>query len=232
MDLSDAQIRAALGFDDAQFALGLLYYDGTGVPRDRERAMRLFKRAADQGNANAAWSLVQHAQAEAATRVHAPTTGSGHEAGRAKSGDNKTGKPERTSNTGLGTNTTPMEWAPTEPTFAFRYTYAGTSSLRSASKATLRSAPNTPRRRLLNTERHALSLRFEHRCADADCRVLLPVGWHADHRIPLADGGADDVTNMQPLCPPCHMTKTAQENSRRQGPGRIERRRPNNSKGL
>ena len=35
MDVIATQIRATLGFDDAQFALGLLYYDGTGVPRDR-----------------------------------------------------------------------------------------------------------------------------------------------------------------------------------------------------
>lgn len=76
-------------------------------------------------------------------------------------------------------------------------------------------APTITRRRLLNTERHALSLRFGHRCADAKCRVLLPVGWHADHIVPLADGGPDDTANMQPLCPPCHMLKTARENSGR-----------------
>jgi hypothetical protein len=65
----------------------------------------------------------------------------------------------------------------------------------------------------LPTERHALSLIFEHRCAA--CRALLPVGWHADHVVPLADGGADGAGNMQPLCPPCHALKTARENSSR-----------------
>ncbi len=63
------------------------------------------------------------------------------------------------------------------------------------------------------TERHALSLTFEHRCAA--CRALLPAGWHADHVVPLADGGADDEGNMQPLCTHCHALKTARENSRR-----------------
>ena len=59
MDVIAIQIRATLGFDDAQLALGLLYYDGTGVPRDRAKAMRLFQRAADQGIAKAAWTLAQ-----------------------------------------------------------------------------------------------------------------------------------------------------------------------------
>jgi 5-methylcytosine-specific restriction endonuclease McrA len=84
-----------------------------------------------------------------------------------------------------------------------------------ASYAVPTTAPTTTRRRLLNTERHALSLSFGHRCAHAKCRVLLPVGWHADHIVPLADGGPDDTANMQPLCPPCHMLKTARENSGR-----------------
>ena len=70
-----------------------------------------------------------------------------------------------------------------------------------------------PRRRVLQTERHAIALRFEHRCAS--CRVLLPVGWNLDHRVALADGGADDASNMQPLCMPCHTLKTARENSDR-----------------
>ena len=70
-----------------------------------------------------------------------------------------------------------------------------------------------PRRRVLQTERHAIALGFEHRCAC--CRVLLPVGWHLDHRVALADGGADDASNMQPLCTPCHTLKTARENAGR-----------------
>jgi 5-methylcytosine-specific restriction endonuclease McrA len=74
----------------------------------------------------------------------------------------------------------------------------------------------TKRRRILPTEKHALSLRFEHRCAA--CRSLLPAGWHADHVVALADGGADDARNMQPLCPHCHTLKTALENSARPRP--------------
>ena len=69
------------------------------------------------------------------------------------------------------------------------------------------------RRVLLGTERDALSFSFEHKCAG--CRKLLQPGWHADHILALADGGPDDMRNMQPLCAPCHTLKTAQENSAR-----------------
>ncbi len=230
MDVLATQIRATLGFDDAQFALWLLYYDGTGVPRDRAKGMRLIKRAADQGNANAAWTLAQAARESRVTRVPASCAHMVPSAPRAapnatratkKAGPPKatkaatatkppkavTGpkpKAQRTVNANLASSSGPsrsgrgrdsdsvsMDWEPTAPT------------------------TTTTRRRLLNTERHALSLSFGHRCADAKCRVLLPVGWHADHIVPLADCGPDDTANMQPLCPPCHMLKTARENSGR-----------------
>lgn len=35
-----------------------------------------------------------------------------------------------------------------------------------------------------------------------------------DHRIPLAEGGADDASNEQGLCVACHALKTAQEAQR------------------
>lgn len=35
--------------------------------------------------------------------------------------------------------------------------------------------------------------------------------WHADHRVPLADGGTHDAPNLQVLCVPCHKAKTALE---------------------
>ena len=71
------------------------------------------------------------------------------------------------------------------------------------------------RRGMLRVERDALSYRFEHRCAA--CKSLLQPGWHVDHVVPLADGGAHDATNVQPLCAPCHTVKTARENSARRG---------------
>ena len=207
MDVNETQIRAALGFEDAQLALGLRYYAGTGVPRDRERGIRLLKRAADQGNASALLTLAQAEQAEQLEAANyarawascAPTPSKASQSPRAA----KAGK----SNAGCDAQeqkTDRMEWAP--------YTYAGAASLRSSS-ITWAPHATAARRRLLHAERHALSLRFEHRCAE--CRVLLPVGWHADHIVPLADGGPDDASNMQPMCQPCHTLKTALENSSR-----------------
>jgi 5-methylcytosine-specific restriction enzyme A len=32
-----------------------------------------------------------------------------------------------------------------------------------------------------------------------------------DHRIPLAEGGADDETNEQAICAPCHEEKSLAE---------------------
>lgn len=42
-------------------------------------------------------------------------------------------------------------------------------------------------------------------------------GFHLDHIVPLADGGADDQDNKQVLCMLCHIRKTAEENSVRFG---------------
>jgi 5-methylcytosine-specific restriction protein A len=38
-----------------------------------------------------------------------------------------------------------------------------------------------------------------------------------DHVVPLADGGADDDSNLQSLCAPCHAVKTAAEARARAG---------------
>jgi hypothetical protein len=45
------------------------------------------------------------------------------------------------------------------------------------------------------------------RCGDKATEV--------DHIIELANGGTDDVDNLQPLCSACHKAKTAQFNSQR-----------------
>jgi 5-methylcytosine-specific restriction endonuclease McrA len=34
---------------------------------------------------------------------------------------------------------------------------------------------------------------------------------HADHRIPLEDGGSDDDANLQWICGSCHGRKTREE---------------------
>lgn len=40
---------------------------------------------------------------------------------------------------------------------------------------------------------------------------------HADHVIPAMDGGSDDPSNLQALCPPHHEVKTAREAGRARG---------------
>jgi len=48
---------AEKGHPAAQFNLGLLYLDGTGVPQDPQQAILWFRRSADQGYAKAQYNL-------------------------------------------------------------------------------------------------------------------------------------------------------------------------------
>ncbi len=43
-------------------------------------------------------------------------------------------------------------------------------------------------------------------------RLFDEAGYDIDHVLPLADGGSNDVSNLQALCPSCHRVKTAREN--------------------
>lgn len=43
------------------------------------------------------------------------------------------------------------------------------------------------------------------------CSEVLSAAFQIDHIIPLSEGGADDETNFQVLCPNCHATKTLNE---------------------
>ena len=49
----------------------------------------------------------------------------------------------------------------------------------------------------------------------SDCRVLLDGTYQVDHTVALADGGADDVSNMTAMCVACHSRKTQRENGER-----------------
>ena len=54
-----AQLKplAEQGNADAQFNLGLMYFNGTGVPQDDQQALKWFRQAADQGDAFAQFAL-------------------------------------------------------------------------------------------------------------------------------------------------------------------------------
>lgn len=41
----------------------------------------------------------------------------------------------------------------------------------------------------------------------ACCKLPLNGKYHADHVIPLARGGSNDIGNIQVLCPPCNLSK-------------------------
>lgn len=70
------------------------------------------------------------------------------------------------------------------------------------------------RRDISQKRRAALFLAQSGKCADCP-RKLMPGMYHADHRIPLADGGADDDSNIKLICLDCHKAKTRGENKSR-----------------
>lgn len=41
------------------------------------------------------------------------------------------------------------------------------------------------------------------------CRIDISKNYHIDHRMPLALGGSNDVSNIQLLCPHCNLSKHA-----------------------
>ena len=66
--------------------------------------------------------------------------------------------------------------------------------------------------------------RFNFKCCECGelFQEITPAGFkiphlwgHVDHILPLADGGTDDVFNLQLLCEKCHKVKTIRENKQR-----------------
>src|SRR4029079_2561248 len=49
--------KAEKGDADAQFTLGMMYYEGRSVPRDYVESARWFRKAAEQGHAIAQYAL-------------------------------------------------------------------------------------------------------------------------------------------------------------------------------
>jgi len=64
---------------------------------------------------------------------------------------------------------------------------------------------------MANRLRTWLNSRREHHRCNA-CQFLThPRKLQVDHRVPLADGGRDEVENLQVLCVDCHKEKTKRE---------------------
>jgi len=47
------------------------------------------------------------------------------------------------------------------------------------------------------------------------CQLCGALGFPVDHIVPLEQGGADEDSNKQTLCQPCHDAKTAREAAQR-----------------
>ncbi|WP_395407957.1 HNH endonuclease [Pseudoduganella sp. UC29_106] len=84
--------------------------------------------------------------------------------------------------------------------------------------ASIPSTPATPRLRgRAGVERNERWKRDHPLCVICEASGITAVVEEVDHIIPLWKGGADDETNLQSLCKPCHATKTAAEASERAG---------------
>ena len=62
------------------------------------------------------------------------------------------------------------------------------------------------------TTRHAVLALALYRCERCDVALTTAPGprqAHIDHRIPIAAGGTNSVTNLQALCRACNLTKGA-----------------------
>ena len=56
-EIADIRLRADQGYPDAQFALGVLHWEGRSVEQDDGEAARWFRLAADQGEADGQTAL-------------------------------------------------------------------------------------------------------------------------------------------------------------------------------
>lgn len=60
-------------------------------------------------------------------------------------------------------------------------------------------------------KRRAAWLRAQPLCVHCQRLGFVTVADEVDHIVPLHHGGADDESNLQSLCQPCHARKTASE---------------------
>lgn len=54
-------------------------------------------------------------------------------------------------------------------------------------------------------------------CQPCQAKGLTTQGRTVDHRVPKAEGGSDDPSNLQTICDDCHRVKTSEEARRGRG---------------
>lgn len=59
--------------------------------------------------------------------------------------------------------------------------------------------------------RQRRQLRLQPLCVDCLARGVVTAAEHVDHVVALANGGPDVDSNLQSLCVPCHLDKTAKD---------------------
>jgi 5-methylcytosine-specific restriction endonuclease McrA len=72
--------------------------------------------------------------------------------------------------------------------------------------------PRDPRRRFTSSQRRALWIYHDGRCAVCDGE--LSEGWHADHIVPHSLGGRTEIANGQALCRTCNLRKGSRVDSK------------------
>lgn len=69
----------------------------------------------------------------------------------------------------------------------------------------------TPRKAMTPKRRLGVFNAADGRCQS--CQTKLQPGWAVDHIVPVWMGGADEASNWQALCVPCHALKTSGDQS-------------------
>jgi len=78
----------------------------------------------------------------------------------------------------------------------------------SRKKKSTKGEKDGPKRKRLAKAQKTLILKSQHfKCAKCGCDIS-KITPHYDHRIPLAMGGSDTLTNIQALCGTCHTEKS------------------------
>jgi HNH endonuclease len=79
--------------------------------------------------------------------------------------------------------------------------------LNASSRVRMRNNRRGPQHRFSHADRYHLFVRAGGRCQQ--CRTPLNSIWHADHVIPVTEGGSTEIGNGQALCACCNYSKSA-----------------------